>query len=193
MTKEVSDFKKTRQGRPVDKTPIPARLITSHQNCFFVIKQLWYMTYVMWLATCGGGWPCSQNVRSRAHAVWEWGCFEGSGGMGVEGWGVKGRKGGGEGGRTLPLLTLQLSTAGWLKKYQKLKIRKKRRKKVLSNANISNTLFDQRSPQHPEENVLNCHRQQKKTDTRTDMATQWLNWPSGLIQMKMLKHEPLIV
>ena len=44
----------------------------------------------------------------------------------------------------------------------------KKFKIVSSHANISNTPFDQRSPQPPGEGVLNYHRQ---THRQTDMAT----------------------
>ena len=46
------------------------------------------------------------------------------------------------------------------------------------NANISDTPFDQRSLRLPDEGVLNCH-------THTDIATLWLNRPSGPIQWKV--------
>ena len=45
------------------------------------------------------------------------------------------------------------------------------------NANISNTVFDQKSPQTPEEGFLNCHRQtDRHTDGHSDSMTESAQW-----------------
>ena len=37
---------------------------------------MWHVTYDMWHMTHRGRWAFSQNVKSPAHTVWEWRCFE---------------------------------------------------------------------------------------------------------------------
>ena len=54
------------------------------------------------------------------------------------------------------------------KNMKKIKNQKNHKTYVLLHANISNTPFDQRSPQPPKEGVLNYHTQ---TDRRMDMVT----------------------
>ena len=48
--------------------------------------------------------------------------------------------------------------------------------------NISDTLFNKRSPRSPEEGLLT----NRQTDKQTDIATLWPNRPSGPIQWKSL-------
>ena len=51
-----------------------------------------------------------------------------------------------------------------------------------SHANISDTLFDQRSPQPPEEGVLNCHRKtdRQQTDGNGESMTELAQWADSL-------------
>ena len=71
------------------------------------------------------------------------------------------------------LFTVGWLTVGWLQKQENVKkkiIKTEKNKQIVSlQANISGTPFDQKSPGHPEMDVLNCHRQ---TNRQTDIA-QW--------------------
>ena len=58
-------------------------------------------------------------------------------------------------------------------------------------ANISDIPFDQKSPGHLEVGVLS--QENKQTERHTDMATLWLNWPSGLMHWNFFFLNPGIL
>ena len=60
----------------------------------------------------------------------------------------------------------------------KLSKRPKKKQNIQKYANISNTLFDQKSPVHREAKFPRVDRQ---TDIVTDIATYRLNWPRGRV------------
>ena len=82
-----------------------------------------------------------------------------------------------------------------IRKPEKVKQRKKNHwnkeeEKIVSlHTNISDKPSDHRSSWPPEEGVLNCNRQ---TDTHMNMATVWLNRPSGTDWVKILRHKYFI-
>ena len=68
-----------------------------------------YVTYDMWHVTRGGRWAFSQNIKSLAHTVWEWRCFEGSWTKGWSTYWISHKGVCGKALATLGLLIIQIS------------------------------------------------------------------------------------
>ena len=93
-----------------------------------------------------------------------------------------------------PIIHGRQLKVGWLQNPKKLflflfyakKVIKMQKKKVLLlHFNISDTPFDQKSPQPPEEGVLKCHRQ---TDIRTSLIYDWIGPVGQFSKIKVLKY-----